>query len=250
MKPRLALSLLIVLIALVAQLPVYATPGAAHGVFLPFVARDFTGTSSGWVTLLADSFESDSLAWDFTDRSTTGGDYRPARSTCNPRSGIYSVWMIGGGADGSLLPCGADYPNNADSRMIYGPFSLANATAAQTNWRFQFNNADGNDKFCYLSSKDRTVWRGRCLTVPTGGWSSLTYDFRDTTPGSEYNFWGEPQVWLMFQFVSDESDTAAFGAYVDDVVISKCITGMCPPLGNPTLHSSASGAPVELILTP
>ncbi len=252
MKSRLALSFLLIFVALMAQSPAHAAPGPIRGPFLPFVTHEFTGASSGWVTLLADSFETENVAWDFTDQNgATGGDYRPTRRTCSPRTGLHSVWLVGGGADGSLLPCGADYPNNADSWMIYGPFSLADATAAQVNWRFWFNNADGGgvfdggDQFCYLSSNDHTKWRGHCLSVPTAGWSSLTYDFRDAI-GSTYNFWGEPQVWLAFRFVSDASVTNAFGAYVDDVVISKCITGGCPSLAIPAAQTSTSQTSVIL----
>ena len=252
MKSRLALSALLVFVALMAQFPAHAAPDAIRGPFLPFVAQDFTGASSGWVTLLADSFESENVVWDFVDRNgATGGDYRPARSTCSARTGLYSVWMVGGGADGSLLPCGANYPDNADSWMIYGPFSLADAKEAQVNWRFWFNNADGagvsdgSDQFCYLSSKDQTQWRGHCLQVPTAGWSSLTYQFRDTAPGNTYDFRGEPQVWLAFRFVSDDNVTNAFGAYVDDVVISKCITGGCPSLAVPALQ--AAGPHISVI---
>ena len=118
--------------------------------------------------------------------NAVGGDYRPARSACEAYTGLYSAWLVGGGVDGGRLPCGADYPDNADSWMIYGPFSLADATSAEAKWRLWFNNAggngvsDGSDQFCYLSSNDHTNWRAECLSVPTGAWSSLTYDFRGT----------------------------------------------------------------------
>jgi len=38
------------------------------------------------------------------------------------------------GADGRLA-CGGNYPDNADSRMSYGPFSLEDATAAELSFR-------------------------------------------------------------------------------------------------------------------
>ena len=260
MKSRLALAFLFVFfVVLMVHFPVVAAPDAIRGPFLPLVARDYTGVISGRVTLLEDGFETDDAAWAFIDRNgAVGGDYLPARSACTAYTGLYSAWLVGGGADGGRLPCGANYPNNAESWMIYGPFSLTGATSAEAKWRLWFDNADGNgvsdgsDQFCYLSSNhydssnDQGTWHGECLSVPTGAWSSLTYDFRGTDSGVPYDFRGEPEVWLAFRFVSDDNVTHAFGAYVDDVVIAKCTNGACPPLSTPAAQTAPARSSVIL----
>ena len=61
-----------------------------------------------------------------------------------------------------------------------------------------------------------------------------------------YDFRGEPEVWLAFRFVSDDNVTHPFGAYVDDVEISKCTNGACPPLGTPAVQPGATRSSVIL----
>jgi hypothetical protein len=243
MKPRIGLILLLACLTVAGYVPVNAAPQPPHHVYFPFFAKGYSAASNGWVTLLTDDFDSENANWTFEDRNGgIGGDFRPGRRTCNPYSGSHSVWLVGGGADGSQLPCGANYPNRSDSWMIYGPFDLSDATSAQVNWRVWINNDfDSADKFCYRVSGDG-IQRETCIAYPTGTWSPLSYSLTD--------FLGDSQVSLALRFVSDAVDITAGGAFVDDVVISKCVASTCPPLANPVQNSADSATSVRLRSTP
>lgn len=41
---------------------------------------------------------------------------------------------------------------------------------------------------------------------------------------------GQPQVWVGLYFHSDSDSTGGYieGAYVDDIVVRKCVSGGCP----------------------
>jgi hypothetical protein len=53
--------------------------------------------------------------WTLQDYGTSGGEYLFGKRDCTPQNGSYAAWGVGGGADGSRLACGADYPNNVYS---------------------------------------------------------------------------------------------------------------------------------------
>ena len=92
---------------------------------------EIDGSANDWIDIMTEDFEGDfpGAGWRMDENGT--GDYKWAKSACRSYSGDYSAWGVGGGADGSNLQCGADYPNGAYSYMIYGPFDLSNATDAE-----------------------------------------------------------------------------------------------------------------------
>ncbi len=122
------------------------TPLNRH-VYLPLIRRDPPPVQpSTWTTLMSEGFEGTfpTADWEVFDNNgtATNGDYIFARRNCLVRSGAYGGWAVGGGANGAGLPCGANYPNNADSWMVYGPFSLQGATAAEFSLQ-QWVNVEG-----------------------------------------------------------------------------------------------------------
>jgi len=92
---------------------------------------EIAGSANGWNDIMTEGFEGDfpGAGWRVDEIGT--GDYMWAKSACRFYSGDYSAWGVGGGADGSNLQCGDDYPSGAYSYMIYGPFDLSNATDAE-----------------------------------------------------------------------------------------------------------------------
>ncbi len=82
--------------------------------------------TENWTNLMSEGFEgawlhllparvwntsTTAATWQVYDMNgPTGGLYMPASRNCNPHSGSYSLWMVGGGFDGSGLGCGANYP--------------------------------------------------------------------------------------------------------------------------------------------
>ena len=62
--------------------------------------------------------------------SSEEGSFTWAPRDCRPHDGSKSAWSVGGGADGGNLPCGADYPDRTETQLIFGPFDLSDAKAA------------------------------------------------------------------------------------------------------------------------
>ncbi len=87
-----------------------------------------------WTNIAAEDFEGSfpKAGWQVGDYAPGNGEYYWAKRTCRPKTGTYSGWAVGGGANGSGLPCGSEYANNTFSWLIYGPFSLVGATDAET----------------------------------------------------------------------------------------------------------------------
>jgi hypothetical protein len=128
---------------------------------------------------------------------------------------------VGGGADGALLACGSQYPNNAGSWMIYGPFSLTDATAADLSLRLWVDSAGGNDQLAWMASTDGTFFNGWVAWGSSGEWAAGVLDLSDVPHMGDLI--GEPNVWIGLRFVSDSYGSSAEGAYVDDIVLRKFV---------------------------
>jgi hypothetical protein len=91
---------------------------ASANLASPLMTQNFEGNwpSSGWQVLDTGSLD--------------GGQFLMGKRNCHPYSGGFSGWSIGGGLQGSLLPCSSKYPDNARSWAVYGPFDMSQATSA------------------------------------------------------------------------------------------------------------------------
>ena len=189
-----------------------------------------TTQPAGWVTILQDGFEGPFPGpWSVVDNNgPAGGDYRWGKRDCKAHEGTYSVWGGGGGAEGSSLACGANYVNNVDTWLVYGPFDLSDATAARMVYSFWITTQSeylfGGDYLAVGASVNgqafySTYWSGAQATL-CGGWCTRTLDLADVRQfGSMV---GLPQVWVAFQFYSDSSTTNV-GVFVDDVTLEKYV---------------------------
>jgi hypothetical protein len=201
-------------------------------VYLPLVARGASAPAPGtWITVLEEGFEAaPGPKWQFRDNNgPIGGAYQWGRSGCQRYTGSYSAWAIGGGADGATLACGSAYPDNVQTTMIYGPFSLADAKMAQMRFELRYDQISPNDDFCWYAS-DGTVRGGLCLNAQPSGWTTLDLDLGDLDPFDPgVSVLGKPQVWVAFRFTSDATGHTSPGPFVDDVSIRKCLDTACPP---------------------
>lgn len=220
-------------------------PPGQQKVYLPLVLRRYFWPAQGpgaWQTIVYETFEGSfpTGAWEVLDNNgTSHGQYYWARRSCRAYQGSYSAWAVGGGAQGSGLSCGSNYPNNADSWMIYGPFSLADATDAELSFQLWLNSESGYDSVCWYASTDGDYFYGRCETGNTGGWKSRRLDLMKVpTLG---NLVGQPKVWIALRFVSDDLYNYPEGAYVDNLLLRKYVGA--PPTPRPY-------TPVPLTLTP
>jgi hypothetical protein len=180
-----------------------------------------------WVDIFEDDFEGDFPGdWSvFDNNGTDYGEYYWEKSDCRVDDGSYSAWVIGGGADGSLLSCGADYPANAFSWMVYGPFSLADAIDAEFKFDYWLNSESGYDVLFAGASIDGSQFHG-AVTSGVSDWSEHIVDLTDVYSLGDLT--GEDEVWVALAFQSDSTVQRAEGVYVDDVVVRKD-TSSTPP---------------------
>jgi len=183
-------------------------------------------SAQGWTNIMTEDFEGTFPSSGWTLGENGDGDYKWDKRTCRPHGGYYSAWAVGGGANGSSLQCGAQYPNNAFSYMIYGPFDLSSATDAEVLFYYWNNSESTNDYLLRVASVNGSDFYGPArISGNSGGWQYDSFDLTNVyTLG---NLCGKPQVWIGFFFVSDSSTRYAEGAYVDDITL-RAQVGQCP----------------------
>ena len=180
--------------------------------------------SAGWADIFSDDFEgSFPGAWTvFDNDGSTNGTYYWGQRDCRPYTGNYSAWAVGGGVSGSTLLCNNNYPNNAKSWMVYGPFSLEDATNAEFEFMFWLNSEIGYDFLYVGASIDGLSFYGEGASG-IFDWSEHIFSLTDVPVIG--NLTGKPQVWVLLLFQSDLSNTYAEGVYVDDIVLRKYVEG-------------------------
>ena len=190
-------------------------------------------TQPPWVTIIGEDFEGAFPgAWTVVDgNGPAAGEYFWAKRDCRVYAGSFSSWAVGGGANGAALGCGSSYSNNASAVMLYGPFSLAGAIAGDLSFKLWLNSELRYDNLCRLASIDGTNFYGSCTSGNTTVWIDRVLDLTNVPPLG--NLMGQPNVWVMLGFFSDSSITRTEGAYVDDIVLRKCIAAPCPVMSSP-----------------
>jgi C1A family cysteine protease/predicted secreted protein len=186
-----------------------------HG--LTIISEDFEGSFPG--------------SWDVVDNQPGYGEYYWGRRGCRAFAGSYSGWAVGAGSDGSVLACGSNYPNYVDSWMVYGPFSLGGASAADLQLKLWLNSESGTDGFFWGASTDGNMFYGLGVSGYSGGWVDRELDLSDVyTLG---NLLGQPEVWIALVFQSDSGTNYPEGAYVDNVVLRKYLATAGQPAPSP-----------------
>jgi hypothetical protein len=216
------------------------TPSPSFFVYLPLITRDL-GT---WVTIVQEGFEAPlSSGWDVWGLPDEGGSsYYWARSDCRSYAGDYSAWAVGDVTEGTPLDCSGphpdDYPNNVDSWMAYGPFSLADAIAANLRFRLWLNlAADPQDGLNICVSSNGMTYDCWTLTYEPDPWGQVTFPLDNS---AVVDMRGQDNVWIALWFYSDGNVNAPEGAYVDDVLIRRCEAGTCPTSASAGAQPSAA----------
>lgn len=175
----------------------------------------------GWITIASQNFEGtfpgDWQVWD--DNGSNYGEYYWGKRNCRPYAGSYSGWGVGGGAQGTALSCGSNYPHNARSWMAYGPFDLRDAAAGDMRFKIWLSTEAGDEVFWGVSVNG-TEYYGYGWSTQTGGWVEQTIDF--TSVPTLTNVLGRGSVWVALVFVSDGAGNRAEGVYVDNVEVRVC----------------------------
>jgi hypothetical protein len=218
----------------------------ANRIFFPIISEDFK--AGAWVTVQSEDFEGafPGTSWELVDANNINSpNFLWAKRNCRPHGGQNSGWGVGGGASGTGLACGSNYPNNVDSWMITKEFSLAGATDAVVAF-YLWQNTDptvpNQDTVCRLASIDNVNFWGTCSFGSTAGWTRVTLDLKNVpTLGNISN---APRVWVALRFFSNASVNLAEGAYVDDILIRKCVGGGCGVPDAPLLADAPVQSPL------
>lgn len=130
-------------------------------------------------------------------------------------SGSWSGWCAGS----SLNPANGYYADNMNSWMIYGPFSLSDATSAIVSFWYKNRSEASFDYFGWYASVDGVNFSGSRVNGDQNSWRSQIFDLSNVPSLGDLR--GQSQVWIAFKFESDSSVSGYPGAYVDDIVITK-----------------------------
>jgi len=232
-----------------AQATFTVLAGWPHALYLPLVLRQSTGSVAAaprdaWATLINDGFESESFSWHRSGWVNIVGPPPPGgwgwylwgHSTCRVYAGEKSAWAIGGGDDGSLLPCRAPYPGTyslGSAMNLTMPVNLKYAGKGEFTAKVWTNLAP-DDTLCLevglldpgATQCDTGVtggWYGACRTGQSNGWQDLRLDLAQVpTLGRVL---GRADVCARIVFRADIGDSLPEGAYVDEVVLRACPVG-------------------------
>ena len=176
--------------------------------------------------IFSDNFEGSFPGqWHLMWSVTAGTDTTLSWGRCTNRAagGAASLWCAGGGSHAHA--CGTTYAPNEGTWAIYGPFSLADATAAAVDFDLWLASQNGADYVYTMVSTDGAYYYGGFSLAGStgGGWVHRTVNLA-AIPGIAPV--GAPQVWVALVFQSNAS-TQAEGAYIDNVVIQKTTAAPC-----------------------
>lgn len=204
--------------------------------------RPASPLANGWVTVMEEDFEGTFPGqWEVFDQGLTGGEYYWGKRDCQSYEGSYSGWAVGGGANGSSLSCGSNFPNNAESWMVYGPFSLDDATQGVLDYSMWINTDDTTNDWVFIGASINGIdfdfvagWYGT-----SGGWVVESADLA--------GWLGEPDVWISFIFISDSANTMPEGLHLDNISLRKyvpsAVTDTPTPTATRTPTPTATGSP-------
>ncbi len=192
-------------------------------------------------TVLVEGFEGTfpSGLWNvFDGDGATNGEYYWAKRNYRKNTGTYSAWCVGGGANGGSLSNGSNYPNNANSHMVYGPFDLSGTNWAGVTFSLWLNTESNLDYFSFSASVDGSNFYGSAFSGSTGGsWIPLSFSLKNIpTLGDITN---RSSVWISFSFISDGS-VQYEGVYLDDIILQR---GMLDSLNVVSSFASPGSSP-------
>ncbi len=194
------------------------------------------------VQIFSDAFEGSLGNWELWHRPGAASTWW-GTSSYRKAQGAFSVYCAANGD--TPAPAGGPYPANMEGWMIYGPFSLLDATGAIITFKYWMNNHDASDKLQYFVSLNNSAFYGFEKTEPSLTWQTVTFDLADYF--LQIHPVGHSQVWFALIFLSNGSGQSE-GAYVDTVNITKTVAGpsCAVTCGAVVPAQAAPGAAVQL----
>lgn len=196
-------------------------PPSGRSTFSPVHA-----TGGTWQKIADQDFEGafPSAGWSVQDLSNDGYERYWDDDNYRANQGYWAAWPANEGADRIYpSPDNDNYPNNMNTRMIYGPFDLSDAVKADT-WFWLWREIEQNyDYLVFEISHDGIAFH------ELARWS----DENKTWMGQDVDYdkyVGDDSVWVAWRFYSDYMITKE-GPWVDDITIWKYVAGQVTPQG-------------------
>ena len=183
--------------------------------------------------------------WTIQDFGTSGGEYLLGKRDCNPESGSYAGWIVGGGADGTNLPCDADYPDDVYSVAVYGPFDLTNAADSTVTFSFiGASELDVDGLFIGASLDDYNYCGVTYSGDYTDGYVQDMVDLSDLNcSGQPPSLLGYTNVTIAVFFFSDYSITD-IGFTIDNLALTTLENA--PPTATETLTETPTATSTDV----
>ena len=214
---------------------VYLPGSFPNAVNLPLVERRYNpNPSPSWANVMTQDFEGTfpTAGWTVLDNNGSAyGERWWGRDDYKPYQGTYSAWPARGGANG-LDPQTYDYPDDLDSWMIYGPFSLVGAMDADMLfkcWIRTHPSSGTADNLFVGASIDGMNFYGFGYSGNSGGWASGNFDLTNVYTLGDLR--GQSHVWVTFNFESDNDGNIDDGAFIDNIVLRRQVLATGPTAG-------------------
>jgi len=182
-------------------------------------------SSSGWQEIKRETFEGvfPNAGWTLIDANPNDGkEYLWDDDDYRRHGGYWAAWPANGGANGYDPATNPRYPPNMASWMIYGPFDLSDARAAEVVfWLWRQIEVNYDHVFFGISPDGGTFY----------GWQwDGTADWQEMRFGLD-SYLGDASVWVGWLFESDGS-VQYEGPWVDDILIRKYVPGQVTVRGS------------------
>jgi hypothetical protein len=201
--------------------------------FLSLILKNFT-IGPGYIQLMSETFEGSfpTGKWEVSEAGT--GVYKWGRRDCRSYTGTYSGWGVGGGTDGSMLACGSNYPESADTAITYGPFGTENGYVnGEVKFKFWLNSEPGWDYLWVTAGTGGSNEWGYKISGNSGGWITGTLNLNDVD-GLGTSVIGYPKVWIRFRFTSDYLNSVGEGVFLDNILLRVCKVSSCTGTYSPS----------------
>lgn len=203
-----------------------------------------------WQDILSENFEAlfpQANNW-YTDHSPGFAPYFWGKDDYRPHFGAYSAWCAGDHDPGfpNLDPATAEYPDDMSAWMIWGPFSLSDATDAELLFYYWLDSESGYDFVSWMASIDGANFYGWSGSGNSGGWMAGQLDLTEVYILGDLT--GQEQVWIAFIFESDGS-IGDVGAFVDDIVLRKKVIDLPPSIEHTPVSTASEGIDMPVVAT-
>jgi hypothetical protein len=171
----------------------------------------------GWQDIVSEGFEGPTLwprgKWSVNSTANATWD----DETYRPRTGSAAAWPAGAGTSGySPSTSNNKYLNSMNAQMVYGPFDLRTAKAAEVSF-WLWMETEATDKLYLEASTDNSTY------TQLSEWNTSDMNWRQKTV-SLSGYIGQQNVYVRWRFQTNASSTFQ-GPWIDDVLIRQYVPG-------------------------